>query len=214
MKRRKAAHKGAHRKAADHKAGGHKTAARKSPQLWPWLVVGAVLVATVLELRWQGRLWWCECGQWFLWTSAPRSPHTSQHLADPYTLTHVLHGVVFYGLCVWLVPRLSFAWQMTLSLAVESLWEVIENTEFSIRRYREATAALGYYGDSVINSLGDIVAAVLGVVLARYLGWRWSLVLFIVLELVLLAWIRDSLVLNILTWVFPSEAIKAWQTAK
>ena len=105
-------------------------------------------------------------------------------------------------------------WRLTICLAAESLWEVIENTEMVIRRYREGTAALGYYGDSVANSMGDIVATALGVLLARYLGWRWSLLLFIVIELVLLAWIRDSLMLSILTLFFPSESLKAWQTAK
>ena len=97
------------RKAADRTLVGQSAASRMAMGWGPWLIIAALFVVTALELRWQGRLWWCECGEWFLWVSAPRTPHTSQHLADPYSLTHVLHGVIFYGMCAWLLPRLSFA---------------------------------------------------------------------------------------------------------
>ena len=95
------------------------------------------------------------------------SMHNSQHLADPYTLTHVLHGVAFYGL-LWLIAgtRLSNAWRFVVTLAMETVWEVFENTPYMIDRYRESTISLDYYGDSIVNSLGDIVACGIGYALA------------------------------------------------
>ena len=98
-----------------------------------------------------------------------------------------------------------------LAVAAEALWEVIENTDFVIRRYREATAALGYNGDTVVNSLGDVVACAAGFLLARRLGLVKSLLVFALTEVALLFWIRDSLLLNILLLVYPSETLKAWQ---
>jgi Protein of unknown function (DUF2585) len=162
-------------------------------------------------LRGQGRLWWCACGRLRLWTSDAWSQHTSQHLLDPYSFTHVLHGVVLCGLLAWCCARLRPGWRFVLALALEALWEVLENSEFVIRRYREATAALGYQGDTIANSLGDIVCCGVGFLVARRLGLRRSLLLFVLLEIGLLIWIRDSLVLEVLMLLYPVEAIKAWQ---
>src|SRR5207248_298465 len=138
--------------------------------------------------RSQGRLWWCACGQPNLWSGDAWGPHNSQHLLDPYSLTHVLHGVVFCGLFAWCCPRLRPAWQLWLTVVVESLWEVVENSAAVIERYRAATAALGYQGDTVANSLGDITSCALGFVLARRLGFRRSVVVFFVTEAILLLW--------------------------
>jgi hypothetical protein len=102
-------------------------------------------------------------------------------------------------------------WRLVLAVAIEAAWEVIENTNFVIERYREATAALGYQGDSVVNSLGDILACILGLFLARKLGFRRSLAVFVLVEVALLIWIRDSLVLEVLMLIYPIDAIKAWQ---
>lgn len=102
-------------------------------------------------------------------------------------------------------------WQLSTTLLLEALWEVFENTEFTIQRYRETTAALGYYGDSIANSLGDVATCGIGFLIAQRLGLRRSLVAFAVTELVLLFWIRDSLLLEILMLVYPVDAIKAWQ---
>jgi hypothetical protein len=178
---------------------------------WPWLVIVAVFIIAAWVLRSQGRQWWCSCGQFFLWAGDIWSEHNSQHLADPYSFTHILHGFVFCWLLVWIFPRLKMEVRLMLALVVEAAWELFENSEFVIQRYREATLALGYQGDSIINSLSDIMFCGLGVVLARYLGFRRTLVLFVITELVLIFWIRDSLILNIIMLIYPLDAIKTWQ---
>ena len=179
--------------------------------LWPWLVGVAVLAAAVFQLRSQGRLWLCACGYVLPWSGDAWSADNSQHLFDPYSFTHVLHGFLFWWLLSWALPRVPVAWRLCLAVALEALWEVVENSNFVIERYREATQALGYRGDTVVNSLGDILMCALGFLLARRIGWRRSLVLFVLMEVVLLVWIRDSLLLNILMLLYPVEGIKAWQ---
>jgi len=179
----------------------------------PWVAILLVLAGTVYRLRGQGRLWWCSCDYLLLWSGDPWSSDNSQHLLDPYSFTHLLHGFVLCGLLALLVPRLAPAWKLCLAVSLEALWEVVENSEFVIRRYREETAALGYHGDTIVNSLGDILACALGFVLAGRLGLRPTLALFAVTEVALLILIRDSLLLNIIMLVYPIEAIKAWQAA-
>ena len=177
----------------------------------PWLAIAIILVAVAFQLHYQGRLWLCSCGRFLLWVGDAWSSDTSQHLLDPYSFTHVLHGFVFYWLMLWFAPRLSRVWQLWLAVAAEAVWEVVENSEFIIQRYREGTAALGYSGDTVVNSLGDIVMCGFGFVLARYLGFGRSLTLFVAVEVVLLFWIRDSLLLNVVMVIYPIEWIKQWQ---
>jgi hypothetical protein len=109
------------------------------------------------------------------------------------------------------VPRLTPAWRLSLAIAFESAWEVFENSNFIIQRFRAETASLGYQGDTIVNSLGDILCCVVGFLIAQRLGFRRSLVLFAVLEFVLLIWIKDSLILEIIMLSYPVDAIKAWQ---
>ena len=180
-------------------------------RLWPWLAVVAVLAAAAAALRWQGRLWLCDCGRFRVWLGDAWGPETSQQLFDPYSFTHVLHGFAFAGLLALVLPRANWRWRVALAVAAEALWEIAENTQHVINRYRETTAALGYNGDTVVNSLGDVVACAAGVLIARKLGLVKSLLVFALTEAVLLFWIRDSLLLNILLLVYPSEAVKAWQ---
>ena len=180
-------------------------------KLAPWLAILAVLLITTYALRYQGRLWICACGRIDLWSGNINSSDNSQHLFDPYSFTHVLHGLVFYGALAWAVPRLPMVWRLWLAVAIEALWEVVENSAFVIQRYREATLALGYEGDTVVNTLGDILCCVIGFELARQLGLRRSLAFFLATEAVLVLWIRDSLLLSILMLLFPIDAIKAWQ---
>ncbi|HSL01438.1 MAG TPA: DUF2585 family protein [Rubrobacteraceae bacterium] len=182
-------------------------------RLLPWLAVVVVLVGTAYLLRSQGRLWWCSCGYLLLWSGDPWSSDNSQHLLDPYSFTHVLHGFMLYGLLALTAQRLPTAWRLWLAILIEALWEVVENSEFVIRRYREETAALGYQGDTVVNSLADILLCGLGFVLARHLGFRRTLTLFVVTEVVLAVWIRDNLSLNILMLIYPIDAVKEWQAA-
>ena len=180
-------------------------------RVWPWLAVVAVLGAAAFELRRQGRLWLCSCGRFRFWLGDAWSSETSQQLFDPYSFTHVLHGFALCGLLALILARAGWRWRLALAVAAEALWEVFENTEFVINRYREATAALGYNGDTVVNSLGDVIACAAGFLLARRLGALKTLLVFALTEIVLLFWIRDSLLLNILLLVYPSEKLRAWQ---
>jgi hypothetical protein len=184
------------------------------PVFWrhePWGAMAALLAGTIYQLRSQGRLWWCACGQMSLWSGNTWSRHNSQHLFDPYSFTHMLHGMALCGILVWLCPRVSSAWRLWVAVFIEAVWEVVENTDAVIQRYRAVTASLDYLGDTVANSLGDILSFGIGVAIARYLGFWRSLALFLVTELVLVIWIRDSLLLNILMLLSPVDAIRAWQ---
>jgi hypothetical protein len=172
------------------------------------------VLSAVVVLRLMGRHWFCTCGRFVPWYGNAWGSETSQQLFDPYSFTHVLHGFVFCGLLALLARRLASRWRLFLAVAAESAWEVIENTDLVINRYRETTASLGYTGDSIVNSLGDITACTLGFLLARRLGPLRTLLLFVLTEVVLLLWIRDSLLLNILLLIYPSETLKAWQAGR
>jgi hypothetical protein len=174
-------------------------------------MAATVVAGAIALLRSQGRLWLCACGYVLLWTGDIWSSDNSQHLLDPYSFTHVLHGFLFWWLLGWILPRLSMVWRLTLAISLEALWEVLENSNFVIQRYREATLALGYQGDTIINSLGDILLCAAGFLIARWLGTRRSLLTFVVMEFVLLIWIRDGLLLNILMLIYPLDAIREWQ---
>jgi len=194
------------------KTSHHTPAGGGGRRLWPWAAgLAALLALTAALLRWQGRLWVCDCGRVLFWTGEAWGGDTSQHLFDPYSFTHVLHGVVFAGLLALALPRVARPRRFLLAVAAEAVWEVVENTQYVINRYREATAALGYTGDTVLNSLGDIAACALGFLAASRLGAARSVVLFLLVEVVLLLTIRDSLLLNIIMLLYPLDSIRAWQ---
>jgi hypothetical protein len=164
-----------------------------------------------LVMRAEGRLLACSCGEFQVWVNDTCSSRNSQQLFDPYSFTHILHGFLLF----WLISRsfknLAPQWQFSLAVVLEALWEAIENTNFVIDRYREQTAALGYTGDTVVNSLGDLWCAAAGFLLVRALGWFRGLIAFLLLEVVLLLTIHDSLLLQILMLIYPVNAIKFWQ---
>jgi hypothetical protein len=176
------------------------------------LVCVTVVIATAVQLRWQGRLWWCACGGWSPWSSDAWGSHTSQHFFDPYSFTHVSHGLVLCGVLALTMRRVPLAWRFALAVGIECAWEMIENSAYVIARYRSATASVGYEGDTVANSLGDILTCAVGFWLASRLGLRWSLALFTVVEFVLLWWIRDNLTLNVVMLIYPLDAVRAWQS--
>ncbi len=181
----------------------------KTKYLPPILIVLSIgLVA--LQLHRQGRGWWCGCRN-FVWTSDAWGSLTSQTFLDPYSLTHLLHGFMFAGILLLVTRKLPTSWRLCIAVALEGLWEILENTNAVIDRYREMTASLGYRGDTVMNSMGDIVCCGVGLLIARKLGWLRSLPVFIASEIVLLFWIRDSLIVEIIMLIHPFEAIKAWQ---
>lgn len=166
----------------------------------------------VFVLYAQGRLLWCKLGDYRIYVhEAWNSSHTSQHFFDPYTFTHILHGVMFFWLASLIFSRLSVAWQIFIAILIEAAWEILENSNFIIEKYRENTASLDYFGDSILNSVGDLVACVVGFLIAQKIGWRRSLIFFLLTEIVLLLWIRDGLLLNILMLIYPLDAIKNWQ---
>ena len=177
----------------------------------PWIVIVVVLTLAILQLRNQGRSWWCACHQYFPWAGDIWSSHNSQHLFDPYSFTHVLHGFAFCWILSLVVSRLSSSWRLALATLLEAAWEVFENTEFVIQRYREETLALGYDGDAIFNSFGDILLCIAGFLVAQKLGFKRSAIVFVATEVVLLLWIRDSLLLEILMLIFPIDSLKAWQ---
>ena len=182
---------------------------------WAWGVILLVIAAAVLQLRLEGRRWWCAGGRPMFWVHDIWSEHNSQHLADPYSLTHFSHGLIFF-VVLWLIPYFrgwSFSWRLCIATAIEAAWEVLENTPMVINRYREATISLGYTGDTIVNSLGDIGACMLGFFVASRLGWKGALILLVALELVLLFWIRDNLALSVVMLLYPLDAIRDWQMA-
>lgn len=189
--------------AARAKSGGKK--------LWPVLAIAATFIATAILLRFEGRLWICACGSVRAWSGQICSSDNSQHFLDPYSFTHMLHGFLFFWLIAWLASRLKSSWQLVLAVVVEGLWETFENTNFIIDRYRATTAALGYTGDTVVNSFGDILCCLVGFLIAQRLGLRRSFVVFVVLELILIFWIRDSLLLEIVMLIVSIDAIRMWQ---
>ena len=170
-----------------------------------------LLAATAAILLAMGRPAICTCGTVALWEPSALSPRTSQMLADWYSPSHLVHGFLFYA-ALWLAAR---RWpverRFVIALLIEAAWEVIENTPLIIDRYREATTAIGYTGDSVLNSLSDIVMMAIGFLAARKLPLWASVVIVLVLELVPLFVIRDNLTLNVWMLLAPSDAILAWQ---
>ena len=184
------------------------TAKNRSPA-----AVSIVAVICMVVLMYvQGRVWWCKLGDYAIYVhEAWGSSHTSQHLLDPYTFTHILHGVLFFWLSGVLFKDLSMKWRYAVAICVEAAWEVLENSNYIIEKYRENTASLDYFGDSIVNSFGDVLACIAGFWIAAKLGWGRSLIFFLLVEFFLLIWIRDSLLLNILMLLWPFDGIKEWQ---
>lgn len=179
------------------------------------IVAAIVVVAMILELE-MGRTPTYRNGPVRLWSGDISSDQNSQQIFDPYSFTHVIHGAAFYGLTRLLpgaltLGTLSLGTTAIIVVTVEAAWEVYENTDQVINRYRAATVSLGYYGDSLINSLFDILACLGGLLLA----WRrpaWVTLGWVVaVEIVLAIAIRDNLTLNLIMLIHPVQAIRIWQ---
>jgi hypothetical protein len=181
------------------------------PLAIPASIAAALVAIQALALLAMGLPAICRCGSVAWWHANPSGPETSQHLTDWYTYTHVVHGFGFYLLLWLLVPRLPLGLRFALAVGLEATWEIVENTPLVMERYRRSALARGYFGDSVVNSVFDTLAAALGFVLARVLPVWSTVALVVVMELFALFMIRDNLTLNIIQIVYPSDVISNWQ---
>ena len=173
----------------------------------------ALLSLTALVENWLGRSPLGPDGKFGWWDGNIWSRENSQRVADAYSFSHIAHGILCFAL-LWLVARqVPLRYRFMIALLLEAGWEVLENSPIIINRYREATIALGYVGDSVLNSCSDIVMMALGFIFASRVRVRVSVATVVAMEIVCLLWVRDNLTLNIIMLIHPIEAIKAWQSA-
>ena len=193
-----------------------KTCKSKQREIVTTLVLSIIVVlVTIVILKAMGRPWIANSGIVKLWHGEVVSSENSQHLSDWYSFTHIAHGFLFFFI-LWLISKKiklfrKFSIAFVVAVTLESIWEIVENTDFVIHRYREATIALDYFGDSIVNSTADIFFMSLGFVLASRLPVMASLLVVVALELMLAFVIRDNLALNILMLIYPIQAVKEWQ---
>ncbi len=176
-----------------------------------WFGVAAVLAIALIILLAMHRPPICTCGYVKLWEGTVASEGNSQHLSDWYSFSHMIHGFIFFGMGAWVFRRWPVGVRLIIAAIVEMAWEIAENSPIVIDRYRAATAAVGYSGDSILNSLSDGGMMIAGFLLASRLPWKVTVALAVIFEVFTLWMIRDNLTLNVLMLVHPIDAIRVWQ---